>query len=91
MITPFEVQGEDIVCRRFFDERLFLSVPPAMLAFRELSGFRTAIIHLSILNVKDLSPLKLQVCIAAQSSSSRHLPTRLNSVQTAQIKDLLPF
>ncbi|MBR1764176.1 MAG: LysR family transcriptional regulator [Ruminococcus sp.] len=29
LITPFEVQQEGIFCTHFFDERLFLSVPPA--------------------------------------------------------------
>lgn len=29
LITPFEVDEEGIVCRRLFEERLYLSVPPA--------------------------------------------------------------
>ena len=29
IITPFEVTREGIVCKKLFEERLFLSVPPA--------------------------------------------------------------
>ena len=49
------------------------------------------IIRLSIIDVKDLGTLQMQVCIAAQASSCERLRTEAIAEQTAQVKDLSMF
>ena len=89
--APYSLASCFAVSKEPFDFEIFSSLFSfSLLDFYIYHLFLMPIIWLSVLNVKDLGTLQMQVCMAAQSSSSRRLLTRLNSVQTTQIKDLMP-
>ena len=87
--APYLLASFFAVSKEPFDFEIFGSLFSfSILDFYIYHLFLMPIIRLSIFDVKDLGALQMQVCMAAQSSSPRHLPARLNTVQTAQVKGL---